>query len=58
MGNPTHTVLKRRTLCFSSYKNRKSVGTRERKKRAFFMPLILSEGNFFNICVLSQCIMY
>ena len=24
--------------------------------RVFFVPSILSEGNFFNICVLSQCI--
>ena len=59
-----HTVLERRTLCFSSYKNRKLkvklwwVGARERKKRAFFVPFILSEGIFFNICVLSQCIVY
>ena len=29
-----------------------------KKKRAFFVPLILSEENFFNICVLSQCILY
>ena len=28
------------------------------KKRAFFVPLILFEGNFFNICVWSQCITY
>ena len=60
----THIVLERRTLCFSSYKNRKLkvklwwVGARKRKKRAFFVPFILSEGNFFNICVLSQCIVY
>ena len=59
-----HPVLERRTLCFSSYRNRKLkvklwwVGARERKKRAFFVPFILSEGNFFNICVLSQCIVY
>ena len=59
-----HTVLERQTLCFSSYKNRKLkvklwwVGARERKKRAFFVPFILSEGIFFNICVLSQCIVY
>ena len=57
-----HTVLERRTLCLSSYKNRKLkvnswwVGARERKKGAFFAPLILSEGNFVSICVLSQCI--
>ena len=59
-----HTALERRTLCFSSYKNCKLkvklwwVGARERKKRAFFVPFILSESNFFKISVLSQCIMY
>ena len=57
-------VLRRRTLCFSSYKNRKLkvklwwAGAREWKKRAFFVMFILSEGNFCNICVLSQCIVY
>ena len=25
---------------------------------SFFVPFILSEGNFFKICVLSQCIVY
>ena len=56
-----HTVLERQTLCFSLNKNCKLkvklwwVGARERKKRAFFVSFILSEGNFFNICVLSQC---
>ena len=60
MENSTH----RRTLCFSSYDNRKLklklwwVGARERKKRAFFILLILSEAIFFNIFVLSQCIVY
>ena len=59
-----HTVLERRTLCFSWYKNHNlkaklwRARARERKKRAFFVPFILSEGNFFNICVLSQCIVY
>ena len=59
-----YTVSERRTLCFSSCKNQKLkvklwwVGARERKKRAFFVPFILSEGIFFNICVLSQCIVY
>ena len=58
------TVLERRTLCFSSFKNRRLkvklwwAGARERKKRAFFVPFILSEEKFFNICVLSQCIEY
>ena len=59
-----HTVLERRTLCFISYKNRKIksktvISCNSRKeKRAFFVPLILSERTFFNIFVLSQCIMY
>ena len=29
-----------------------------RKKKTFFVPFILSEGNCFKICVLSQCIGY
>ena len=51
-------------LCWSSCKNRKLeiklwwVGACERKRRAFFVPVILSEGSFFKICVLSQCIVY
>ena len=59
-----HTVLERQTLCFSSYKNRKLkvkpwwVGAHEGKKKAFFVPFILSEGNSFKICVLSWCIVY
>ena len=28
------------------------------KRRHFFVPFILSKGNFFKICVLSQCIVY
>ena len=63
MENTTHR-LERRTLCFSSYKNRKLkvklwwVGARERKKRAFFVPFILLEGKFLEIYILSQCIVY
>ena len=59
-----HTVLERRTLCFSSYKNSELkvklwwVGACERKNRAFYVPLILSEGIFFYICALSQCTVY
>ena len=51
-----HTALERRTVYFCLYKNRKLkvklwwAGARESKKRAFFVPFILSEGNFFNIC--------
>ena len=58
-----HTLLKRRTLCFSSYNNRELkvklwwVGALERKKRTFSVPLILSERNFINMC-LSQCMVY
>ena len=58
------TVFERQTLCVSSYKNRKFkvklwwVGARKRRKWAFFVPFILSEGHFFNICVLSQCVVY
>ena len=55
-----HTVFERRTSCFSSYKNRKlkvnlwQVGVRERKKRVFFVPFILSEDNFFkDLCFMS-----
>ena len=33
-------------------------GARERKKSAFFVTFILSEGNFFNVWVLSQCLAY
>ena len=57
-------VLERWTLCFSSYKNPKTkvklwwFGARERKKKAFFLPFILSEGVFFNIYVLSECMLY
>ena len=48
-----HTVLERQTLtlCFSSYNNHKLkvelqwVGAPDSKKRKFFVPFILSEGN-------------
>ena len=59
-----NTFLERQTLCFSSYQNHKLkvelwwVGVCERTTRAFFVPFILSEQNFFKICVLSQCIVY
>ena len=63
MENRT-TVLERRTLCFSSCKHLKLnvklwwVGARKGKKRAFFVPFLLSEENVFDICVLSQCVVY
>ena len=59
-----HTGLDRRILPFSSYKDCKLnvklwwLGARERKNRTFLVLFILSVGNFFNICVLSQCIVY
>ena len=59
-----YKVLERQTLCFSSNKNRKLkvklawARPRKRKNRAFFLPFILSKGNFFNICVLSRCLVY
>ena len=58
-----HTVLERRFLCFSSYKNHKLkvklwwVRAHERKKR-IFCTVILSEGNIFKIYVLSQYIVH
>ena len=30
----------------------------QKKKEDIFVPFIFSEGNFLNICVLSQCIVY
>ena len=61
-----HTVLQRWTLCFSSRKNRKLkvklwwIGARERKKRTFFVPLILCEGIFlwFVFYLNVKCIEY
>ena len=51
-------------MCFRSYKNRKLkvkrwwVGARKRKKRAFFCAVHFVRRVFFNISVLSQCIVY
>ena len=58
------TVLKWWTMCFSLFKNCELkvklwwAGARKIKKSAFFVVFILSEENFFNICVWSQCIVY
>ena len=52
MENTTHSFTEKRTLSFSSYKNRKLkmelwwVEAPERKKLAFFVSFILSEENF------------
>ena len=63
MENPIQFLIGE-SLYFRSYKNRKlkvklwRVGCCNRKKRVVFVPFILSEGNFFNICVLLQCRVY
>ena len=60
MKNPTHS-FKRRTLCFSSYKNRKLkvklwwVGARKRKKRAFLYRLFCPKKFFLHLCFISMC---
>ena len=38
--------------CYAAAHNSKTVMS----QNTFFVPFILSEGNFFNICVLSECI--
>ena len=59
-----HIVLERRTLCFNSFKNHKLkiklrwVGARKRKKEGIFSTVYFVRRNFFNICVLSQFILY
>ena len=51
-------------MCFSSYNNSdlkvklRWVGALKRKKKAFFVKLILSEGYFLNIWVLPEYIVY
>ena len=51
-------------MYFSSYKNCKlkvklwSIGAHKRKKSAFFVTFILPKGNFLNIWVLFQCLVY
>ena len=59
-----HTLLETKGLHFSLHKISElkvklwCVQAAERKKCAFFVTFILSEGNIFKIWVLSQCIMY
>ena len=57
------TVLEGRTLCFGSYKNQiksKTVMTWSswKKKEGIFCTVYFVRRKFFNICVLSQCIVY
>ena len=57
------TVLERRTFYFS-YKSGKLKSktvmswSSQKKKGSFFVPFILSEGNFLKICDLFLCIVY
>ena len=59
MENPTHSFTETNLRQESQIKSKNGiVGARERKKRPFFVPFILFERNFFNLCVVSQCIVY
>ena len=64
MENPTHS-FRETNFVFQVIKESLQIKSKtmmswsSRKKRdAIFVPLILSEGDFFKICVLSQCIVY
>ena len=63
MENPTHT-FREMNLELSSYKTCELkvkllwVAAREREKSALFVTFILTEENFFDICVLSWSIVY
>ena len=59
----THTVLGRRRLCFSLYKNRKlkvklMIWSLRKKIEGIFCTAYFVRSNFFNICALSQGIVY
>ena len=62
MENPTH--IDWWIFPFSSYRNRRLkiklwwVWVRKRKKSAFFVDYFVQRKFFFNICVLSECIVY
>ena len=63
MENPLHSVretnLVLQLIKESQIKSKTVMSWISRKKkRAFFVPFGLSEGSFFNICVLFQCIVY
>ena len=60
-----HTVLERRTTCFSSYKSRRKLKEKlscveayERKKEGIFCTVYFVRRKFCNICVSSHCIVY
>ena len=62
MQNSTHTLVKW-TFCFSSYKNRElkvklMSWSSRRKKECIFCNFYFVRRKFFNICVLSQYILY
>ena len=55
MGNPIYIVLQ--LIQESQIKSKTVMSWSSRKKKeGFFVPFILSEGYFFSICILSQCI--
>ena len=54
MENPTHNFRETNPVLQLI----KELQILRRKERAFFLTFILSEWNFFDICVLSQCIAY
>ena len=63
MKNPTHsfreTNLLLQLIQESQIKSKTVMNwSSQKKKRAFFVPFILSEGSFFKDWVLSQCILY
>ena len=56
-----HTFLQRQTLCFSTYKNPKvkvKLWVRAREKKDIFYTVYFVRRKLFNICVLSQYIVY
>ena len=61
MENPTHSFRETNfVLQFikDSQIESKTVMTSQKKKKAFSVPVNCLKGNFFNIFVLSQCIVY
>ena len=52
--NPTHSSYKSGKLKSKTVMSWSS----QKKKGSFFVPFILSEGNFLKICDLSLCIVY